>query len=125
MFAEELKKLRKQKNLTQSALAAVLGVSAASVAMWETAKREPDMRMLVRIANYLGVTTDRLLGNVPPAAEDPVPGLSFALWGESAELTEQQKQDVLDYLRYKKQTASPPQNDEPQNAGNDDDGYFE
>ena len=54
--------LRKQKNVTQDALAAELGVTAAAVSKWEKGYTLPDILMLCALADYFEVTTDELLG---------------------------------------------------------------
>ena len=54
--------LRKQKNVTQEELAAVLGVTAAAVSKWEHGYTLPDILMLCALADYFAVTTDELLG---------------------------------------------------------------
>ena len=54
--------LRKEKNITQEALAAELGVTAAAVSKWEKGYTLPDILMLCALADYFSVTTDALLG---------------------------------------------------------------
>ena len=53
--------LRKQKNLTQDALAAATGVSAQAVSKWENDLSCPDIMILPQLAKLLGVTVDHLL----------------------------------------------------------------
>ena len=53
--------LRKQKNLTQDALAAATGVSAQAVSKWENDLSCPDIMILSQLAKLLGVTVDHLL----------------------------------------------------------------
>ncbi len=60
---EQIARLRKQKGLTQSALAADLGVSSQAVSKWENGLSCPDIQLLVQIADYFDVTTDDLLGH--------------------------------------------------------------
>lgn len=62
MFAENLKKLRKSKGLTQVQFAKIFNISSGTIAMWETNKRIPDTAMLIKIAEYFDVTVDYLLG---------------------------------------------------------------
>ena len=62
-IGEQLKALRKEKQITQETLADVLGVSYQSVSRWELGVCYPDMELLPTIANYFGVTIDRLLSN--------------------------------------------------------------
>lgn len=68
-FAENLKRLRKEKNVTQEKFSEVLGVTAQSVSRWELSVCYPDIEMLPAIANYFGVTVDELLSNDPHSQE--------------------------------------------------------
>lgn len=61
-FGENLKKLRKSKELTQEALADFLGMSFQSISKWERSETYPDITMLPIIASFFGVTVDSLLG---------------------------------------------------------------
>ncbi|MBE6782624.1 MAG: helix-turn-helix domain-containing protein [Ruminococcaceae bacterium] len=61
-FGENLKKLRKSKNLTQDALADFLGMSFQAISKWERGETYPDITMLPVIASFFGVTVDSLLG---------------------------------------------------------------
>lgn len=61
-FAIRLKELRMEKQLSQTQLARVLGVSQSMIARWENDECEPTGTNIVSIANYFGVTTDYLLG---------------------------------------------------------------
>ena len=62
-IGEQLKALRKEKQITQEALAEVLGVSYQSVSRWELGVCYPDVELLPTIANYFGVSIDKLLSN--------------------------------------------------------------
>lgn len=62
MLGKQLKKLRKQKGITQKQLADYLHISKSSVGMWEHGQRDPDTAMLMKIADFYGVTVDYLLG---------------------------------------------------------------
>lgn len=62
MFSLRVGDLRRAKNLSQVELARALGVSKQSVSNWENDNIQPSIDMLVRIAEYFGVTTDYLLG---------------------------------------------------------------
>lgn len=61
MFADKLKKLRKDKHLTQGELASFLGISASAVGMYEQSRRSPSISDVSAIAKFFGVTTDYLL----------------------------------------------------------------
>lgn len=71
-FNENLKKMRKNKGLTQKTLAEKLGVALSTVAMWETGSRQPDYQMLNRIAEFFGVTFDDLLED--KSEKEPIGG---------------------------------------------------
>lgn len=62
MFAERLKLLRKERKITQIKFAQDFNISKGTIGMWETGKREPDFEMVIRIADYFGVSSDYLLG---------------------------------------------------------------
>jgi len=62
LIGETIKKLRREKGLTQEELAVILGVSCQSVSRWEKDTCYPDMELLPSIAAYFGITVDKLLG---------------------------------------------------------------
>ncbi len=62
-FGEKIRKLRRDRDLTQDELAQAIGVSYQSVSKWERDDGYPDITLLPVIANYFGVTIDALLGN--------------------------------------------------------------
>lgn len=61
-IGENIKKLRRERDMTQEQLAENLGISAASVSQWECGKTAPDISQLPVLANIFEVTTDHLLG---------------------------------------------------------------
>ncbi len=54
--------LRKEKKITQAQLAEKLGVSEQSVSKWENDQCAPDVSLFPIIAEYFGVSIDRLFG---------------------------------------------------------------
>lgn len=58
VFAEQLKTLRKINGLTQKELAEKLKIKQNSYSDWENGKSEPNIEMLVRIADYFDVSLD-------------------------------------------------------------------
>lgn len=62
MFSDELKKLRKQRDLTQQKLADDLGIAKSTISMYENGRREPDFETSEAIADYFNVRLDDLLG---------------------------------------------------------------
>lgn len=61
---ENLKKLRMLKNLSQSDMAEILDISLSSYQKYEREKNcvTPSLDVLLRIADFYGVTVDYLLG---------------------------------------------------------------
>lgn len=53
--------LRKQKDLRQDDIAQLLDVSSQAVSKWENDQTCPDIGLLPKLAQILGVTTDELL----------------------------------------------------------------
>lgn len=62
-FAENFKRLRKEKEITQEKIAEVFGVTGQTISRWELNICYPDLELLPSIANYFGVTVDSLLSN--------------------------------------------------------------
>ena len=60
-FHEKLHSLRKQKGLTQEALAEALHVSRTAVSKWESGRGYPNIDSLKATAAFFGVTVDELL----------------------------------------------------------------
>lgn len=61
-FGEILKKLRKGRGMTQSELGAKIGLSKAVISKYETGLGYPSFDVLIRIAQFFGVSTDYMLG---------------------------------------------------------------
>ena len=68
-FKDVLKQLRRSRGMTQKDLAIQIGISQNAISMYETGRREPDMRLLAAMGEALDVDMNALLG----AAEKPAP----------------------------------------------------
>jgi len=60
-----IKTLREARKLTQSELAAQIGVSDKTVSKWETAKGLPDISLLQPLAQALGISVIELMNGKP------------------------------------------------------------
>lgn len=60
-LAEQLKALRKEKNVSQEKLAAYLGISYQAISKWENGNAYPDIQLLPQLARFFGITIDELL----------------------------------------------------------------
>ncbi|WP_443771034.1 helix-turn-helix transcriptional regulator [Anaerostipes sp.] len=63
VFAEKLKLLRKQENMSQEQLAAKLGVSRQAVTKWETGAGIPDIENILSISKLFDISMDELFSN--------------------------------------------------------------
>lgn len=54
--------LRKERNLSQKELGAIIGVAQNTICNWENEKREPDYNSLKKMAFFFNCSTDYLLG---------------------------------------------------------------
>ena len=61
MICENIKILRKKRNLTQEALAELVGVTRQTIAKWESGESAPDLPLAGRLAGALDVTLDELV----------------------------------------------------------------
>lgn len=68
-FGERLKELRYLRGLTQRELGNILGVTDGAVMLWESNARMPSISVLLKIADYFGVSLDYLIGRT----DDPKP----------------------------------------------------
>ena len=57
-----MREYRKRTGLTMKQLGEIVGASEASISQYETGRVEPDMALLCKIADALGVSVDSLLG---------------------------------------------------------------
>lgn len=60
-FGEMLRKLRKEANLTQEALAKRLGVRTSTIGMYEQGRRKPSFEVLEAVADEFNVDLDTLM----------------------------------------------------------------
>lgn len=58
----KLEELRKKNGMTQSDLAAMVGVQQNTVSQWESGKRNPTIQMLMSLSKIFRCTIDELYG---------------------------------------------------------------
>ena len=93
-FATRMKKLRNQKEITQSELAGILHVSRSCISNYEKGERQPDMEILRRLARYFHVSTDYLLGRPEDVPQEIGDALDLSVLGV------EEKLQVLRFYRY-------------------------
>lgn len=58
----KLRNLRKEHKLSMKELGKILGLSESTISLYEAGKREPDIKTLIKMADYFHVSVDVLLG---------------------------------------------------------------
>lgn len=85
MFADRLKQLRIKKGITQVEFAKKFNISSGTIAMWETAKRTPDVETLKKIADFFDVTIDYLLFDSLETNDNQIDNVYLSLAQEAQE----------------------------------------
>ncbi len=62
ILSERIKELRQESNLSQSALAKIIGVSQKAIDYWERGVNEPKASYIIKMADFFDVSSDYLLG---------------------------------------------------------------
>ncbi len=111
MLNENIRQLRKEHSLTQVELAKKLGVSTSTVGMYEQGRREPDFKILTKMAEIFGVSTDSLLGvylkksSNPKSIDDIISDMKEYLLKQKGlkfngvELEDQEIEKIIDALK--------------------------
>ena len=87
---------RKQRGLTQQALAEHVGISKPAVSKWESGQSYPDIELLPVLASFFDCTVDELLGYEPQLSREEVQALYAKL---SAEFVSQPFEQVYQKSR--------------------------
>jgi repressor LexA len=82
-YMNSLKALRDERNVSQQELANFLNVKQGTISSWETGRTAIDSTLLTKIAEYLKVTTDQILGACPSNVL-PITTRNFPILGEIA-----------------------------------------
>lgn len=61
-FARILQDLREDRDITRKDLATALNISISTLGMYEQGRREPNIDMLIKMANFFDVSIDFLVG---------------------------------------------------------------
>lgn len=70
MFSENLKKIRKEKGISQEELATRLNVVRQTISKWEKGLSVPDAERLIKLSEILETSVGTLLGDTMEAAAD-------------------------------------------------------
>ena len=100
-LSENIRFYRESLHLTQDQLAERINVNRVTLARYEAGTVVPGSKVLARLAEALHVDVSKLL-NTNEAVVPDITSIDFALSGEIRELTDDEKQDLLDYVRFKR-----------------------
>lgn len=76
-LGQRIARLRKEKGLTQTDLAKLIGITQVLVSDYERERIRPPYEMIIRFALALEVTTDKLLGLEQSKSKTQSPGLKI------------------------------------------------
>lgn len=96
-FGERLKKLRKEKRLTQKQLASMIGVQHSIISFYEVGDRIPSVEIIIKLSSVLHVSSDYLLGIEKREVID-ISGLS----AEDKKLIRSMVDNIREKAEYKK-----------------------
>ncbi len=71
-IGENIRKLRKDRDITQEEFAEMFGVSCQSVSRWENGLCYPDIELIPDIAGFFGISADKLMGTDENAEKEDV-----------------------------------------------------
>lgn len=79
-IGENIKRLRKNKNITQEELANLFNITPAAVCKWETNDSYPDITLLMPLAYYFGVSIDELIGYDETQLQEEINNIIKKYW---------------------------------------------
>lgn len=107
MFYDLFCSLCKEHGLTPSGAATKIGFNRATITMWKNTGKAPKGDLLIKIADYFGVSIDYLLGTETekaPIQKDERSinddDIKFALWGDATDIDDDDLEDVRRYAAF-------------------------
>lgn len=97
-MGERIKRIRKQKGLTQHELGELLGVTQSMIAAYENNARNPKFETIKKIAAALGTSTSTLMGSTQPTEQ--FRQMNHNLEGFGNFLLESAKEHDKEYVKY-------------------------
>ena len=103
-FPQILSELKNKNGYTNAYIGQACGVSEGAVRTWLSGKKTPSSNALKSLSDLFGVSTDYLLDNEPKQKMPAEAGAAFddftyAMYGESRGLTEENKNMLLEMAR--------------------------
>ena len=98
-FGEKLRQARKAAGMTQKELAQAVELKHNAVSNWEKGISSPDPDTIRRLCSILRMPPNFFFDT---EEDDNLSGVEFALFGEVRQLSPEDQQDVLNFIRYKR-----------------------
>ncbi len=98
ILGDNLRRLADEKGISRRDLGERLGVPYTTVCEWFAGRAWPRADTLDAMAEVLSVSVPDLVSD----ANDRPDAMDFALFGAMRELSEADRKDVLEYIRFKK-----------------------
>ena len=103
-----IRQLRKERDLTQKELAAMLNVTDKAVSKWELGASLPDVALLLPLAEALGVSVTELLGGAPETPPQTPEALARDTAGDILSYTQKTASQRRERLRGQGRRRSAP-----------------
>lgn len=101
---KNLKKYRKERGITQIRLSIAAEVSQETISAYESGKAMPSAETLIKMSEFLGVSIDFLLDQTDnPLVNQNKTDDDVELINLFHQLSKEQKVDVINYIKIRKQ----------------------
>ncbi|NLL77368.1 MAG: helix-turn-helix transcriptional regulator [Clostridiales bacterium] len=94
-FNENLKAARERRNMSQKEVAEGIGVAKSTYSLYESGNREPNVPTIKKIADFLNVSADDLLG----ISDEPQ---TIAAHFDGDEYTEEELEEIKQFAEFVK-----------------------
>lgn len=101
IFHEQLLKYMKLNNKTQSDISNDLGISLTTVSGWYHGNNFPRPDKMQLLADYFNINVEDLIKR--ESNNVSLSDIEFALYGEVKDLTDEEMEDVSNYIQFLKQ----------------------
>lgn len=102
IMIDRIKDLCDERSINITNLCFLITGSTGNLSTWKKGNIRNDY--LIKIANYFNVSTDYLLGitDIKSPLDEQLENEEFALYGETKDLTDEEKEKVLEFIKFTK-----------------------
>ena len=99
-FGEQLKNARVARGLRQDDIGRILRVGKSTISQWENNIHVPNLETVTKIANFLNVSVDLLLGRAAPLPPSPTEPFLNDLLKKVPDLTDEEKESIEEHMQF-------------------------